>query len=149
MRSPEEPATHPSPTPLQPTVLAIQIGGFMGDSYAVRLEHGELLWKHLTQGFEPHRAKAVVPADGDWRAFGDALDRLGAWDWPAEFKLPEGEMVLDGTHWSAEIEWGDQRLLTGGTNAYPPGGQVDDAESHDFCEFCGAVSRLVGGLEFR
>jgi hypothetical protein len=47
-------------------------------------------------------------------------------------------MVLDGTHWSLELQSGDLVVDASGSNAYPEG----------FDTVLGAISTLLGGRAF-
>lgn len=55
---------------------------------------------------------------------------------------------MDGTGWSVDIEFGDRKIHSGGSNNYPGGGVdvLDPEESSVFRRFLKAVQNLIGGL---
>jgi len=66
----------------------------------------------------------------------DMVD-VDIFSWEADYQ-PDG-LVLDGTHWTVQLEVADRSIESSGSNAYPA--QWD--------RFCSAVRRLIGGLDLQ
>jgi hypothetical protein len=128
---------------LEPDVLSISVGGYMGPSYRVRWEGGGLVYEAATTGYHSCERAVVTPSKKEWVAFWAALDAVKVREWAEHYWQP----VVDGTGWSVEIKHGGWSLHCEGSNAYPPKGDSIQP-SREFRRFCRAVSRLVGDREF-
>jgi hypothetical protein len=104
-----------------PERLSISIGGHFGPSFSVRLEAGVLTYAHSkpVQQFPPEwgsRTENIQPSSEQWRVFRATLDRLNVWSWQADYLDPG---ICDGTNWSAEIVYPDNRIVSAGSNCFP------------------------------
>ncbi len=130
------------PIPDRPTTLSIAIGGYTGNSYAVEMTEDGLIYRSFSYGYEPNQVMPVTPDGEAWDAFRQALDDLDVWNWRPDYV---NESIMDGTNWHVEIEWGEKRVQSGGSNGYPGGRE----SSRQFSGFLKAVSQLIGGRAFR
>jgi hypothetical protein len=128
------------PKQLHPDLFAASIGGYTGDSYAVEWKDGQLRYRAFGLGHRPKRTQRKAPCPSpvavDWQAFWDELDKIGTWDWKANYREAG---VVDGTGWSVEITYNGRELKSHGSNAYPS----------QFDNFLKAIQKLVGGRRFR
>ncbi len=111
------------------------IGGYPGPSYQVMLEDGRLHYR-VWRADGPATETVVDPTPEAWGAFLRAVEEAGLWSWAPRYASPG--LIMDGTHWSIELEVGERRVVSSGSNAYPPG----------FEQVTRAVSALLGGLRF-
>ena len=65
---------------------------------------------------------------------------MRVWEWLPEYC----NEVLDGTCWSLELEWAGQRVVSRGSNGFPPRNEVDYEPDSEFGVFAAAVRKLVG-----
>jgi hypothetical protein len=119
-----------------PRTFKASVGGYMGPSY--RLEFGGLALRYASS---PHRYEfdqdeLLTISPSAWARFATKLDTLNVWSWSSSYA---DETVLDGTSWAVVIHWGERRLESSGSNAYP--------QSWD--GFCDAVMELLEGREFQ
>ena len=78
---------------------------------------------YKTPKFEQTALKLGQPSLEKWITFGYFLEQLHAWDWKPRYI---NSSVMDGTKWSLNIEYMDDRVITSsGSNAYP---SILDAE---------------------
>lgn len=119
-----------------PSELEFSIGGYMGASYAVNLKEKAIEYTWHGARSKRRGTERIVPSADRWNTFRDELDRLGVWGWAERYSDPA---VVDGTNWSVAIHWGDRRIESGGSNAFP--GRFEDVLT--------AVSGLIGGRVFR
>ena len=97
-----------------------------------------LEWREASYGFEAKDSRKVIPSPEDWLRFWEELEEAGVWSWEKSYE--SRYMICDGTSWGVEIKKpGRRKIDSGGSNEYPDEG---------FGEFMGAVSGLLGGLEF-
>ena len=97
-----------------------------------------LEWREDGHSFEEKDRKKITPSPEDWLRFWEELEETGVWSWEKSYQ--SRAPICDGTSWGVEIKKpGRRKIGSGGSNAYPDEG---------FGEFLGAVSRLLGGLEF-
>ena len=132
-----------------PKEFRLHIGGYGGPSYSVDLQGDHLLYESIHGDCSSTRSREVRPAAEDWLFFWEELESLGVWDWQAEY-VNAG--VCDGTQWEVGIQYGEQRLHSSGDNSYPrPNSRPNRSPEPTQCfrGFCGAVSRLLGGLPFQ
>ncbi len=117
---------------LVPRRLVVMIGGFGGPNYKVR-------WRRdrLDCQFDDIRLK-VAPSAHDWASFWSALDRIGVWRWQPHYHDLD---VVDGTQWSLDLDDGVQKVQCSGSNAYPGGNDLEQAQP--FQEFLAAISALI------
>ena len=121
-----------------PKFLDIGIGGFLGNSYSVRLiEDGSLEYWASESEYTNQKRQFVTPDPNRWDNFRNSLDQIGIWKWLNNYPNIEG--IMDGTHWHAEIIYDDKHIKTQGNNNYP---------KEDFINFMRAVSELLGGKIF-
>jgi TDG/mug DNA glycosylase family protein len=140
-----EDADYPEPEQL-PDVFELEVGGYTGDSFRVRLEGAELVYEHMRDGYEPYRTVRVRPDSAAWERFGRWLEVVDPWAWNGEYRLPPEQVVTDGTHWRLRLVWVGQ-VQADGDNAYPPYGDGPEGSPH-WDIFCVAVRRLLGDLPF-
>jgi hypothetical protein len=119
-----------------PHAFKASVGGYMGPSY--RLELGGPALRYASS---PHRCEfdqddVLTISPSAWARFATQLDELKVWSWAGSYV---DEDVLDGTSWEVVIHWGERRLESGGSNAFP--------QSWD--GFCDAVVQLLEGREFQ
>ncbi|MGE5597926.1 MAG: hypothetical protein ACM3XS_00930 [Bacteroidota bacterium] len=122
-----------------PLALEILVDHFGGSRYQARLAAGRVFYGRELYG----RDEIVDPAPKAWSRFRAALDRLGVWDWRAEYYT----QACDGTSWAVKIRYPDREIESSGSNGYPGSGGAD--ESEEFAELLTAVRDLLGGREFR
>jgi len=120
----------------QPPPLRASIGGYMGSSYYVEGGPVRVTYRRSERGYQLAEEREVTPEPGAWDELIDSLDAVGVWAWDVSYRDPS---ILDGTSWSFEIGARGRRVESRGSNAYPPG----------FDAACAAMSRFLGGLEFR
>lgn len=119
-----------------PSVLEVSIGGYMGPSFRISLDHQEILYSSFTAGFELAREAIITPSDEHWFEFLKTIDHIGVWNWKSEYR--NRLEIIDGTQWKLEIQYGDKQISVHGDNAYPP----------DFDQVIDAIRKLIVGLPF-
>ena len=120
---------------LIPAQFEFDIGGYMGSSYAVKLDGEEIQYTWFGSGYEKLGTERIVPTKRQWKAFRRKLERLDIWSWKNNYSNSD---IVDGTSWSVRLSWSDQELESGGSNASPQG----------FVKVLSAVSSLIGKREF-
>ena len=70
-----------------------------------------------------------------WKQFWTDCDQAMIWQWKKRYQDPD---IMDGYSWKVDIKFGTKSVDSSGSNASPKGLQY----------FLGAVSRLIGGLDF-
>lgn len=94
--------------------------------------------QHLPQTYE------IAPTKEAWTNFWKSMDQVKVWEWKSRYDNPK---VRDGLAWSLEIQRGDRKVVSGGSNGYPgsgnakPGGWGPTAL---FMEYQKAVEELIG-----
>jgi hypothetical protein len=122
----------------QPIELGIGVGAAGAAHVSVEL-HGDRLEYHRSSWTDGDDTATVTPDDAAWRAFRGATERLPGWPWQGRYDGPAG----DGVAWAINVAYADGVIARcSGHDAYPGGDEVA------FGQFCRAVSRLTGGLEF-
>lgn len=124
---------------VEPLVLEILVDHFGGSHYQARWAAGRMIYRQGLYG----RDEIVDPTPRAWRRFRAALDRLGVWDWRAEYYTP----ACDGSSWAIKIRYADREIESSGSNGYP--GTEGADESEEFASFLTAVRDLLGGRTFR
>ena len=141
---------HPLPPSevARPAVFRAFIGGFMGPSFSVELDGDELVYRHSPGAYANWQELRLDAASLDWDALRATLDELNVWRWRDDYR----SSVIDGTHWSLHLAWGESSCSAGGANCYPdshaepfPGSEP----SPTFECYLSAVQRLLGGRRFR
>jgi len=118
-----------------PETLEIRIGGFSGPCYGL-VKVDETL-EYQSNGCSNGAVHvSIVPTTARWKAFRCKLDKFNVWYWRRRYV---DDNILDGTQWEMKLCYPDRRILTSGSNDYPP----------DFNLLIRAVRALIGGLEFR
>jgi len=128
------------PRAVIPRVFEVYIGGFFGPSYRISLVDGNLRYTNRADSMDD---AVIGPSTEAWVQFWATLDRIHAWEWQKSYDDLD---VCDGTQWEITIKVGSRRLVSSGSNAYPPKGSSN--ESRNFKSFCKAVSALVEGRAF-
>lgn len=131
----------PKPREMIPRLFEAYIGGWGGPSYRVNCIDGTLQYTSMGN---PQENAAIVPSPESWNKFWVSLDSINVWIWQERYDNPD---ICDGTHWEIKIEIGNRRVVSSGSNAYPPKGS--SSESRNFKAFCKAVSALVEGKAFK
>jgi len=134
-----------------PVVFEIHLGGVRGRSFGAWWNGEHIVYESFGVAYEGREQAEIVPSDAQWARFWRTMDSLGVWHWQPSYEPgarfePEG-VTRDGTHWSLTLRLGDRCAESGGDSAGPD--SVDLDESLQFAALCEAVSRLLGGLEFR
>ena len=133
-------ANNTESTNILPQKLEVYIGGFSGPSFDIKLFKGKLLYSsHLYA--EP---ESITPTPKAWEHYLTAMDKLDIWAWERKYDNLD---VLDGTQWSVKINWGSKKVISAGSNCFPPDKTFE--MSRQFKQFCSAVSDLLGGKDFR
>ena len=125
----------------KPEFMSLRIGGAFGKSFEIIYDRRELRYFAADNQFLLSEAKPVLikPSDQEWEDFFKKLDSLKVWKWKRHYIDPD---MSDGTTWEAFISYSflePKDLISYGSNAYPP----------DFRSFLSAVSKLIGGRDFR
>ena len=120
---------------VMPRALSAYIGGYMGASYEVRLCESVLEYKVYSRGYEHRSTEEIIPSDAAWRVFRAAVSSAGIRKWEESYVQ---EDVCDGTSWSFDIDFGDHRVSSDGSNDFPD----------DFGALLEAIQTLLGGREF-
>lgn len=129
-----------------PTTFEFFIGGFMGHSYAVKLDETGILYSSWNSGYSDRHDEHVDVRPEDWIRLRAALDAANVWSWSSKYK--PSELIVDGTNWHVAITWGDQSVKSSGDNAYPtlPGEPARSVRvPASFEALLGEIERLVGG----
>ena len=125
----------------RPINLEFFIGGFMGDSYVLRLVNAEMQYQHLDEGYDDSKPLELMsPTEQEWQVFREQVDRADVWNWEAEYSRPG---VCDGTSWRLLLEYPDCKIESSGDNAYPTNDQSSDDSPMKL--LCSALSKLLGG----
>jgi hypothetical protein len=144
-----------------PSRFTIYIGGgIFPPNYTVELRGRSLVYH--SQERDPktdaarERTRIVTPTADQWRRFWRTMDQIKLWDWLAEYPNP---LVADGTHWDLDIAFGDRRIKSSGSNAYPGGTNkppdlsrpetLAPGTTRVFETYLNAVKVLVDGEPFR
>lgn len=122
-----------------PDKFKVAIGGYTGNSYSVELRNKKLIYN------KNNKESVLNPDRETWEQFWKRVEEIDIWKWNRSYK-PDNDIV-DGTSWKIDIKYGDNEVLSSGTNAYPPSSKIEVSE--EFSRFCKAVSELLGGSEFR
>ncbi len=130
-----------------PEKLEFSIGGYGGPGYSVSLQDEKVVYRSF-QGVSAYSEDETVltPTDQQWREFKAQIDQIGVWDWEKEYNNPN---VLDGTQWSLEIAYDEQRIQSCGSNRFPGAstGDWDDwSETSEFKALKGALQQLLCGV---
>src|SRR5437667_1580778 len=99
-----------------PEKFTASIGGFLGATYGVELQDGNLLY---SAAYAPRKTTSIkiTPTAQQWREFRRALDEISIWQWQTNYPNPGG--IYDGTQWALEIKYQDRTLRTQGNNNFP------------------------------
>lgn len=128
-----------------PRIFEVYVGGWAGPFFRVKLNGKNLDYEACARECgDRFENVSIEPSEEAWAAFWDTLERIGAWSWERSYFDPD---TLDGTQWEVKIQLGRKRLKSDGSNSYPPNGDFD--ETREFRQFCSAISRLLGGKQFR
>jgi hypothetical protein len=114
-----------------PVVFRISLNSFYGRSYVLVLRDNKLIYNST-------RPKAQIvrdPSDEDWQKFWKKTVKHKIWLWEREYV---DKSSSDGSTWSVNIEVGNLKLKSYGSNSCP----------ENFKEFTNIVKELIPGLEF-
>jgi len=131
-----------------PQSFRTSIGGFLGAAYSVEFRDG-ILYYSAADGPKKSPPVKITPSAQQWQEFRRALDNLRIWQWHTNYPNPG---VYDGTQWSIEIQYSDCSLRAQGDNNFPGrGGKPSGSPKGTkvFSTYTAAVSKLLGGKEFR
>ena len=128
---------------MKPVKLEFSIFGFGGPECSVRLENGKLVYQFCTFPGNPDKLCEVLPTERKWKNFKKKLDDLDVWSWAQEYHNPG---VCDGVQWSLEIDFGDQKIKSSGSNLFPGSKDFGMDETPEFKAFLHALKLLIGGL---
>src|SRR5688572_21307088 len=80
--------------------------------------HWEFKNESLCQstGYDRGGERCFSPTQSHWEAFWKEIEAIGVWNWRDDYTNFD---ILDGNSWSLQLEFGRQRLKTGGCNGYP------------------------------
>jgi len=122
----------------RPARLLTVVGGATGNSYSVELDaDADALTYRSFGSYNTDESTVIVDPANRWNRFMQDVIDVDIFSWEADYQ-PAG-LVLDGTHWTVQLEVADRSIESSGSNAYPA--QWD--------RFCSAVQRLIGGLDFQ
>jgi len=120
-----------------PTSLIASIEEWKGASYRVELDANGVINYFENLSGVTRRTQIRVPVER-WLSFRRHLDSAKVWTWRREY-LDLG--VADGTGWRLQVSYADHKIVSTGSNAYPPKKQFE--------EFRTAVQELTGGRRFQ
>ena len=109
----------------------------MGTSYRVEKDGDDFVYKIYSMGYTLEKETLICPSQEQWLAFWKKMDEIGVWGWKKRYDNPD---IMDGTSWSVDIEYGDKRCNSSGSNSYPDGNRFDT--------FLAAVRDLMGSVAF-
>ncbi len=113
-----------------PIVFRLAITSFYGRSFSLVMRNGKLHYSST----RPENKQTRDPSDDDWQKFWKNTVKLKIWLWQDQYV---DKSSSDGSSWSLNIEIGNLRLKSYGSNNKP----------ENFNEFLQAVRMLVPGLE--
>jgi hypothetical protein len=100
-----------------PEKFSASIGGFLGQSYWVTLEHDAIVYSTSPSSSVAPKEKLVFhPTTSEWNKFQVMLNEAGIWSWEKRYEDPN---VADGTQWNVEVKWGERFKQSSGDNAFP------------------------------
>ena len=113
------------------TRLKASVGGFFGDSFTIdiNLDSLQVSWDRCGEGTEESIQKSIRRKTAS--NLKEELMRLGLLDWKVKYVEPG---VLDGTHWSVEIQLDGRKVKKQGDNQFPE-------EWTAFCRLMRRISR--------
>jgi hypothetical protein len=113
-----------------PAIFRISINSFYGRSYTLVLREDKIIYNST----RPDTAITRYVSENDWHKFWKKTVSLKIWLWQSQYV---DKSSSDGTSWSVNMEIGNLRIKTYGSNQYPD----------NFHEFIQAVRDLTAGLE--
>ena len=130
---------------IQPLNMEFSIGGFFGGRYFIRLENDILEYGESVGHPDNGYIKlSISPSKQKWKNFKKKLDAIDVWSWKNEYNNPN---VLDGTQWELEIDYGDQKIKSYGSNLYPGTADLDMDVTPEFKALLHALGLLLGGVK--
>ena len=127
---------------MQPDKLHFEIGGFFGENHKIEWRDGYLWYRHEENpGVRPSEIQ-ITPGSAQWERFWREVEAAGIWQWRPNYDSE----ICDGTQWSLEIQYGDRRVSSHGSNAYPGSNAQgpDYSSSFSFKLWLKALRRLTG-----
>ena len=103
----------------------------------------ELKWakNHFElDGVNPDVAFSSSPDTQAWQSFWEKVDKLGIWDWHANYDDPG---VLDGVSWELSMRYHERVIQSCGTNSFPGVTSEQCEYTPTFMEFMKAVTDLT------
>lgn len=128
-----------NPDTVIPLQFRIDISGFTGPNYEVRLVRGRLRYQSERAG----SSEMCAPTEEHWQQFWATVQKCDLWNWAPRY---DDFDICDGTQWGVEITLGERRLRSCGSNAYPGGEGM--GYSKPFRLLLRAVRQLIGGRSF-
>ncbi|MBU4485774.1 MAG: hypothetical protein KKD38_02495 [Candidatus Delongbacteria bacterium] len=119
-------------SPELPSTFRISLNSFYGRSFSLILRDSKLLYNST----RPSNKIVRDPSDYDWQKFWKKTVLLKIWLWENEYL---DKSSSDGSNWSVNIEVGNLKVKSYGSNSYPD----------NFDEFIQSVKELTAGLEFQ
>jgi hypothetical protein len=124
-----------------PKRFKVSIDGFFSGGFSITSEDGALI---VRKGRFSPPSNPITPSSQAWQRFWDKMDLIGVWKWQKSYWNAD---VLDGIQWEVDIQCGNKRLESDGSNSYPreDGSPSEDAEpTKPFEEFEKALEELCG-----
>ena len=124
----------------------------MGTSYKVHLEGDHLVYEAFNYAFVHRKTELIYPSRDDWQAFWKEADKVAVWRWRSRY---DESRIADGTQWAVQIDYLGHHIDSSGNNSWP-GDRTPwitaagyEVPCKRFDAFTQAVSKLIGGREFR
>ncbi len=131
-----------------PKVFNITYGAYRElNNFSIKIEDGKIIPSYEFSPFHnSDKYEDIIPSKKDWIKFWKKMDNIDIWSWLKNYE-PQGMAVLDGYYWNINIEFGDKKIKSSGSNAYPGDAAneiVDVDMSKLFKKFLAAVKELTG-----
>jgi len=135
-----------------PTKLVVHIDGIMRPLYSMELS-GDLVTYKWTDTSQPQgkdiKTLSIRPGKKAWARFIKEINAAKLYRWSKLYMNHPPPEVMDGTHWTIDMEVDGRKFHSEGYNSYPVDG--DEAKPADserssppYDRLCQAVSHLVG-----
>jgi hypothetical protein len=129
---------------LVPKVFDIKYGLSLGPkNFSVKIEDQTIF--PVSDFLQSANTNKKIPSDEEWKDFWIKLEQIGIWKWNKSYS-PQDMLVLDGTVWNIKIEFGNKKIESSGSNAYPGNniGETNMNMSKSFKKFLDALEELTG-----
>lgn len=132
---------------IYPDKLSLCIGSYSGRSTSLKwnLRNKKIVYGESEYGpcLEVNALHGFIPDELDWKRFWSDIRNIGVWYWREHY---DNNTVCDGIFWELELAYGDKKLKSHGTNAYPP--QGSDIPSEAFKQLLRAFGELMNDQDF-